>query len=876
MKFFGPYCDKSINLLLLIVILIPVSSINLRDNYSNENENNLLNDSKSIFNSSINNNLTDSDINNPKTNDQTFSSVSFIKNIGQLYDSSIKYYFHSQNFNFYFKDSSIAVTPAEYELHQNNSFSIGFIGSKSIEPTGINLLLKKTNFYTSQQKFLGVPSYSSIIYKNIYQDIDLLYYGTEKGLKYDFIVHPGGDPKIIEITINQGFAFHYSNNKISFIPENSGNYPSFVDEGLVTYQKDSKLIHSEYIDKSNEFLTSYGFKIDSYDPFQTLIIDPYWVEQNTTLLGNQKQAGGLEMDQNYMYLFGSQNNPSSWTDMFVTKIDLDTNEEIFTTYIGGYDTDRPSYTEHGRGITLDTEGNIYIVGLSDSPNFPVTNDAFQKTLHGGTDIVFVKLNATGNIVYSTYLGGNADDLGRSAAYDKKNSRILVSGVTSSSDFPVLHNYTSNTNGTYNGVIVAFNINGTLTYSTFWGGTDVDNNIHGIKIDSLGNLLLYGHTPSTNFPVTSDAFQSQSNGLDDGWFAKFNIDTNTLLYSTYLGSSFDDRIDDAFIDANDNIYLVGYATAIDIVPLDISNPCVNFASEFVQKMGFIIKFRSSGSVISKCVYFGGNGNDEIHNIFVDSVNNVYVSGYSESTNFITKEGLINYYYDGHSQYRNFLTKFSENFNTILFSTKVYSYCFYEICNYDGGQYFKLTPNKTIIYVSNNWANDGINDNVSLNYVKISNVIDNIKPIIQIQNYSKGKSYSPNESISLEIFDNLSGVKSVYYNWNTTDNITISNPYSIFLPSEEGSFILNVYAFDLAGNLASSFFEINISTIHYEIIAVYAIVFLGIPITVAYVSLRILWRYNLQKREKAEAAKYDWNEYGEYVKEVQKIFKEEDET
>ncbi|GIM46468.1 hypothetical protein DNHGIG_20170 [Collibacillus ludicampi] len=206
------------------------------------------------------------------------------------------------------------------------------------------------------------------------------------------------------------------------------------------------------------------------------------------------------------------------TDAFVTKLNSSGTALVYSTYLGGSGYDR------GTDIAVDSSGNAYITGDTDSLNFPTTPQAFQ-TVHAGFDDAFVtKLNSTGSaLVYSTYLGGSHFDTGWSISIDSLRN-VYVTGDTNSPDFPTtLHAFQTAHADLDDAFVIKLNPMGTMLYSTYLGGSGDDEGF-GIAIDASGNAYITGDTNSLNFPSTPSAFQIVNAGGFDAFVTKIRIPT----------------------------------------------------------------------------------------------------------------------------------------------------------------------------------------------------------------------------------------------------------------------------------------------------------------------------------------------------------------
>jgi RHS repeat-associated protein len=207
-------------------------------------------------------------------------------------------------------------------------------------------------------------------------------------------------------------------------------------------------------------------------------------------------------------------------DVFVTKLNASGTALVYSTYLGGgsYDV--------GYDIAIDSSGNAYLTGMTNSSDFPTTPGAWDASYNGGQYDVFVtKLNASGSaLVYSTYLGGGYDEFGNGIAIDSLGNAYLT-GETWSTDFPTTPGaFDPSYNGDWDVFVTKLNASGTaLVYSTYLGGGGFEAG-NGIAIDSSGNAYLTGWTDSSRFPTTPGALDTSYNGNDDVFVTKISIPT----------------------------------------------------------------------------------------------------------------------------------------------------------------------------------------------------------------------------------------------------------------------------------------------------------------------------------------------------------------
>jgi hypothetical protein len=308
------------------------------------------------------------------------------------------------------------------------------------------------------------------------------------------------------------------------------------------------------------------------------------------------------------------------TDVFVTKLSSSGDALIYSTYLGGSNYDL------GFGIAVDGSGNAYILtGETSSSDFPTLNP--YQTYQGGYDALVTKLSSSGSsLIYSTYLGGGGWDFGGGIAVDGSGN-AYVTGWTTSSDFPTLNPYQ-----TYQGnedvfVTKLSSSGNSLIYSTYLGGGSSDAG-NTIAIDGSGNAYLTGTTYSSDFP-TVNPYQTTFQGVWDVFVAKLSSSGNSLIYSTYLGGGSGEDGMGIAVDGSGNAYVTGETFSPDFPTL---NPCQAIFQGVADV--FVAKLSGSGNRLIYSTYLGGGGMDEGNGMALDGSGDVYVTGYTGSSNFPT--------------------------------------------------------------------------------------------------------------------------------------------------------------------------------------------------------------------------------------------------
>jgi hypothetical protein len=457
---------------------------------------------------------------------------------------------------------------------------------------GVEKLPGKSNYFigNNPKKWrTNVPTYARVKYANVYPGVDLVYYGNQGQLEYDFVVQPGADPSRIALDIEaslvsapgrpRGAPLRVAENGDLVMGTDGSEvvfrkpvvYQPATDSG----QRTRDIVEGKYVIRADQQVT---FDIASYDKMRPLVIDPTLVY--STYLGgsNDDEAAAIAVDAaGNAYVTGATNSSNFPTtvgalqtatpgNIFVSKLNAAGSALLYSTYLGSNEGERSS------GIAVDAAGNVYVTGETSSSDFPTTPGAFQTTLNNGAAFVS-KLNAAGSaLVYSTYLGLTFTG-GSGIAVDAAG-HAYVTGGTSFSNFPTTPGAFQTTlhSSGGNAFVAKLTPDGTaLVYATYLGGsgTVISNppfppstfgdTALGIAIDAAGNAYVTGGTTSSDFPITSDAFQPTfGGGVGDAFVSKLNATGSTLLYSTYLGGSDIDNGTGIAVGAAGNAYITGYS------------------------------------------------------------------------------------------------------------------------------------------------------------------------------------------------------------------------------------------------------------------------------------------------------------------------------
>lgn len=540
--------------------------------------------------------------------------LSFESNHGQT-DSRVKFLARGQNYTLFLTQHEAVLS-----LSSGNSGRSGkqaatsavvrlqLLGSApAMHVTGQNLLGGTSNYFLGndpRQWHTRIPNYARVRYHQVYPGIDLVYYGNQGVLENDFVVSAGSNPNSIRIGLEGVDALRL---------DDSGNLILKVNGGEVQLRKPSAYqgnfnVPVKYVLRAGN---EVGLRLGAYNHHQQLVIDPVLA---------------------------------------------------YSTYFGG------SGGDIGYGIAVDSSGNAYVTGISNSSNFPTSSGSQSGSFGGGGDAFVVKLNPAGSTssssstpqrVYSTFLGGNGTDSGNAIAIDAGGD-AYVTGSTTSTNFTTTSGVFQQTYGGGGDAFVT-EVNSTgagLVYSSYLGGSGADAG-QGIAVDSSNNAYITGSTQSANFPTVTP-LQALNAGSSDAFVAKVNFTGTMLVYSTYLGGAQADVGQSIKVDGSGNAYVAGYTFSSNF---PLAGPVQGSNAGTVN--AFVSELNSAGSAVTFSTYLGGSGDDRAFGLALDASGNIFIAGAAQSPNFPTTVGVVQGANNGQSDA--FVAKLNPAGPTLVYST-----------------------------------------------------------------------------------------------------------------------------------------------------------------------------------------------------------------
>ena len=500
----------------------------------------------------------------------------FEENRGQ-WDASVRFTARSAgpNLQLTAQGPAFQVGPSRVEiglLHGN--------ASPVIEP--LDPLPATTNYMVGprSQWHTGIANYARVRYRSVYPGIDVVYYGKQNQLEYDFVLAPGADPDAIRLNFRGDVQVSLTTGGDLALDSHGAQV---IQKAPVIYQ-DNRPVKGRYTLLAHN---QAGFRLDRYDRTRPLVIDPILV---------------------------------------------------YCAYMGGTGADRVT------AMKMGPNGQLYITGFTPTSDMQYIDGAYDNYNDGLVDIFLAIVDTTANgnyaLKYFSYLGGTNNDTPLALEVDA-NGVAYMAGTTTSVDFPMAGNSFQSTGSAsvVNGFVALIDpsLYGgvSLTYSTYLGGTDGNNSINGMALDPAGFIYLIGTTRATDFPLTDSAYAGVLFGSQDAFLTKLDINSISLVYSTYLGGELSDDGRSIAVGTNGKVYF-GISTISTQFPmegpgyrqnsLNPNNPQTDIV------VGIMDMTQSGEASLVYSTYFGGSDNDEVRKIALDAKNNIILTGYTLSDDF----------------------------------------------------------------------------------------------------------------------------------------------------------------------------------------------------------------------------------------------------
>ncbi len=552
------------------------------------------------------------------------------------------------------------------------------------------------NYY--RPDLIQTRTFGTVTFKDVYRGIDWKIYTTNEGVKYDFIVHPGANPKDIQMVFSDQEKL-FIDAQGSLIQECS--LGSFIEKKPVSFQGDS-FVETNFILRGNEV----SFKVAGYDKSIDLIIDPdrIWA---TYYGGNAADWGVATTTDSYANVYfvghtqsslglapnGFQTSFGGNRDLFLVKYSL-SGDLLWSTYYGG---EGMEYVVSSNSLKTDSFDNIVIIGMTTSTT-NIAYQGFQGYMAGGPygDGLLAKFDQNGVRIWATYYGGGGSDAIWGCDIDNSDN-ILVTGETDSYENIAYNGSNMSLTPGSTAFIAKIASNGTRLWGTYFGGNGNDLSI-SCAVDSIGSVYICGTTSSLDLDC-SGGFQSSPNGQGDAYMAKFNT-FGDFQWATYFGGELDDAAGSCEVSANQKVYLVGHTRSTENIALNGHQNVIGG-----DRDAFIVQFDVDGNRIWSSYYggLGSDGGDGPPGCASDNNNNIYLCGNTGSPNNIAYNGFQNYVMGGDA----FIAKFSDSGERIwgsYYGTISTDQCFGCSCDVQGNAYLAGMTQSQSGFTYNGFQND----------------------------------------------------------------------------------------------------------------------------------------------------------------------------
>ena len=331
------------------------------------------------------------------------------------------------------------------------------------------------------------------------------------------------------------------------------------------------------------------------------------------------------------------------SDIFIARFSHDLSTLIACTFLGGSGEDAPW---PGVDLTLDADGNVYVVGTTYSSDFPTSETAYRRTRSGPSDFFVAKLSPDlSTLLAATYLGGSAsEDIARIRITG--DNRVLVCGTTGSSDFPTPGtvwdtSYNGDSGGQHPGDFFAARLDidlSTIEAATFVGGSG-DEYCEAIEFDGEGNICFAGWTTSTNYQTTPSAYRpTYRGGSYDGFVTKLSADLSGLLGSTYLGGSQWDFVYGLAVESDGSILVTGHTASTNFPTTEgvFDRSYNGTGTQGVDDDCFVSRLSGDLTTLQTSTFLGHNKWEIGTDLEVDELGRIYVAGSTTSWSFFTTD------------------------------------------------------------------------------------------------------------------------------------------------------------------------------------------------------------------------------------------------
>lgn len=556
------------------------------------------------------------------------SAFSFIPNAGQS-DAAVRYMAHGQGMGLFFTDEGLTFSGGDGTVRWQ------FGGAKTAEIQGADVLPGVANFLYGPDAArwqTGLPTYGAVMYEGLYPGVDGVFNGRGGQLEAVFRLEPGAVPAVLQWRFR---------GLTARLKGETGGLELVNDDGGVVFDFERPLAQVQTGGETKPVAADFTIDEDgivapavgAYDPAYPLSIvltaslgggTPTGIDHALDVVSNaalETFVTGYTSSRVFPVVTPLQGDIAGETDVFVTKFSAD-GEVLFSTFLGG------SSLDYGEGVDVDSAGNVIVTGYTFSFDFPLANPIMGNQPE--SDVFVSKISADGSqLLFSTYLGGGGIDSSDDVVVDNQDN-MYVTGITVSSDFPLLNPIQASYGGGYGDAFLSQISGGSyqLMFSTFLGGNNLDWGA-GIGLDQNGDVFVAGSTASINFPVANTGIARPQTGPNDQnvFVAKVAANGSNLLFSALFGGGNVDNGGAVSVDPLGNAFVVGYTESLDF-PVVSPIQAVNRGT----RDAFVTRVAGDGSSLLFSTYLGGNLEDSGMGIVAGEGGNVFVTGRTWSNDF----------------------------------------------------------------------------------------------------------------------------------------------------------------------------------------------------------------------------------------------------
>jgi hypothetical protein len=564
----------------------------------------------------------------------------FIENKGQISNAAVDYKLQARDVTVYVSNTGLHYQWANGAIGKVETYRMDVVLQGSNKKAGAIATGKQDyseHYYLGGQR-ISSSSFSKITYANVYPNIDWVVYIKGAQLEYDFIVHPGGDPDNIKLKYKGATQLQLNNGALTARTP----FGTVTEQAPYSYSVNSKKkLQSAFCLKADIL----SFKVER--AHDTYVIDPLlgWstyygysqqdqvTSMTTDAAGNIYIAGLTQSTSNIASTGAYKDTINGVQDAFIAKFNA-AGQRLWATYYGGNGS-QDMFTS----ITCDGSGNVYAGGTTNSATGIGTPTAYDMTYGGGTDVMLVKLNSSGQLIWGTYYGGVGTEQGGYIAYDHAYNIYICGSTTTSTSADIADGVNIHQNniapGGANGFLAKFDSAGQRIWGTYYCGNNTA--FSTIHCDINHNVYAAGATRATTGIHTANAHDTTFGGgpVPDGFVVKFDS-AGSREWGTYFGGPNTDNIRFLCTDLHNHLYISGSTgSGAEIATSGSFKDTINAGTD-----GFLARMDVVTGVVNWSTYYGGDGTDDVRCIAVKDESRIIIGGITQSSTGIATIGSMN--------------------------------------------------------------------------------------------------------------------------------------------------------------------------------------------------------------------------------------------